>query len=132
MIQDQESKDIILPPEALFQFLCSLLTQSLKLSKNQENDQLVIEEKITQLYIDILIEIRESMKPDVFNERIIDLSTLLFQILKNQASNDNLREKFFEPKNLVTINEYLHFYSLEKLLDSSGQPPANKIFTLYT
>lgn len=121
--------------------LMKFLKEAAKLSKDPKNESLFLDEALSSNLLEFLKGLTEKKEKETESDEKLEIINLLITTLKNNASNQSIRAKFFETKNLETLGFFFHFFSFDEktrnLLDSNAKNTefdkrTLKIFEIYT
>lgn len=87
------------------------MIQGFKLSKDQNNESIMINESIGSNLLDIMLMLKSIIKKNENNIYLIDIINFSVGILKNNAGDQNFRSKLLDICNIETICYYFHFFS---------------------
>ncbi|KRX07299.1 Armadillo-type fold [Pseudocohnilembus persalinus] len=129
IFSEKDSKELILPPEALYEFLLQVLKESQKLTQKGEIQHVLLEENMTLQYFELLSAIKENISSKDLNLKSINILQQLYSIMKNETSNEQSRKKYFIPQNLVLVTSFLHFFQFDE--KNTTEKVSEKLFELY-
>ena len=129
MVLNIPNKEVILPPDALYELLLVILREALKLSKDKSAETDLLEENLTQSYFGLLLAIQQTITPAEVTEQTVELLRFVFDVLKQESSIDSIRKRYFEPANLRLATHFLHYFELSVCKSADVR---EKIFVLYT
>ena len=89
------------------------LKEAYKLSKDPKNEIFFSDESLSSNFLEYLSLFSEKITKKEENENILEIINLLIGNLKNNASNQVVRAKFFEKKNLGIFSYFFHFFEFE-------------------
>jgi len=90
------------------------LKEASKLSKDPKNDAFFIDETLSSNFLEYMAMFSQEITPNEESENKLEMVNLLITVLKNNASNQGVRAKFFETKNLEIFSFFFHFFTFDE------------------
>lgn len=98
----------------LYPYLITVLKEALKVSKDPKSEISFVDEALSLNFLEYLLLIKPEISNEENSEEKLEILNLLIATLKNNASNKDVRKKFFEKKNLEIFNHYFHFFTFDE------------------
>ena len=86
------------------------LKEAEKLSKDPKNEAFFFDETLSSNFLEFLEIFSEKISEKEESEKKLEIINLLIVVLKNNASNQAVRKRFFERKNLEIFSYFFHFF----------------------